>query len=215
MGGRCVGAGFPVPYSVPGFSSVTIDAKTRATAIVAGLSADEGAAASAEELLPLVYDDLRRRARVYMRRERHEHTLQPTALVHEAYLKLVDQSRVSWRGRSHFFAVGARIMRRLLIDHARGRQRGKRGGGSKRVTLAEELAPAVAGELSWEDLWGLNAALEKLAHLDERQARIVELRFFGGLKTAEVAQVLGVSRRTVAGDWAHAKAWLRRELTRR
>lgn len=195
---------------------MTIDAKTRATAIVTGLSADlAGAPASAEELLPLVYDELRQRARAYMRHERHEHTLQPTALVHEAYLKLVDQSRVSWRGRSHFFAVGARIMRRLLIDHARGHQRMKRGGGQKQVTLAEELTPVAAGDLSWEQLWGLNAALEKLACIDERQASIVELRFFGGLKTTEVAHVLGVSRRTVAGDWAHARAWLRRELARR
>jgi RNA polymerase sigma factor (TIGR02999 family) len=191
-----------------------MDAKARVTAIVAGLS--EGKVdppASAEELLPLVYDELRQRAELYMRRERLGHTLQPTALVHEAYLKLVDQSRVNWRGRTHFFAVGANIMRRLLIDHARGRGREKRGGGWQRVTLAESLPPSNDPNLDVEQLLSLNSALEKLARLDERQAKMVELRFFAGLTVDEVAHLLGVSKRTVEDDWMHARAWLKRELS--
>ncbi len=164
---------------------------------------------SADDLLPLVYDELRRLAEGYLRRERPGHTLQPTALVHEAYLRLVDQDRVDWQGRTHFLAVGAHMMRRLLIDHARGRGRVRRGGDRQRLTLDDEMA-AVAGQDV--DLLALHEALETLAELDERQARIVELRFFAGLRVDEVAQVLGVSRRTVEGDWTHARAWLRREL---
>ena len=190
--------------------------KERVTAIVAGLSCDDAEpAVSAEELLPLVYDDLRRRAALYMRRERLGHTLQPTALVHEAYLKLVDQSRVDWRGRTHFFAVGANVMRRLLIDYARGRGREKRGGGLQRVTLADSLPSSKETDLDLEQLSSLNDALEELARLDERQANIVELRFFAGLKMEEVAHVLGVSKRTAESDWMHARAWLKRELSHR
>jgi RNA polymerase sigma factor (TIGR02999 family) len=132
--------------------------------------------------------------------------------VHEVYLKLVDQSRVNWKGRSHFFAVGAQVMRRLLIDHARGRGREKRGGGHQRVTLAESLVPSREGGLDFEELLSLNTALEKLATVEARAAKVVELRFFGGLTVPEVAHVLGVSLRTVEGDWTYARAWLRREL---
>ncbi len=196
---------------------MSADARTRVTEIVAGLSAGDSTERSAEELLPLVYQQLRRMAGRYMRHEGPGHTLPATALVHEAYLKLVDQSRVGWQGRGHFFAAGARVMRRVLIDHARGRGRQRRGGGWRRVTLAESLlgggpgAPAAAG-LEGEQLLALDDALGKLAGLDERQARIVELRFFGGLTHAEAAAVLGVSRRTVDRDWRFARAWLRKEL---
>ena len=188
--------------------------QNRVTEIVAGLSADDVAPpASAEELMPLVYQDLRRLAERYMSRERPGHTLQPTALVHEVYLKLVDQTRVSWKGKSHFFAVGAQAMRRLLIDHARGRRREKRGGARQRVTLAESLFPSTESELDFEDLLNLDSALDKLAAVEERAARVVELRFFGGMTVPEVAHVLGVSTRTVEGDWTYARAWLRRELS--
>lgn len=191
-----------------------MDARAQATAVVDDLShAGEGPpGARVDELLPLVYDELRGLARAYMRHERGEHTLEPTALVHEAYLRLVDQSRADWRGRSHFFAVGAGVMRRLLIDHARGRGRAKRGGGWRRVTLSRVGSPPMPGDLDPAELLTLNRTLEKLERLDERQARIVELRFFGGLTVSEVAFVLGVSKRTVEGDWTHARAWLAREV---
>jgi RNA polymerase sigma factor (TIGR02999 family) len=191
---------------------VTIDVRTQVTATLANLEEGAGAAASAEELLPQVYDELRRLAAAYMRQERPAHTLQPTALVHEAYLKLVDQRRVSWRGRTHFLAVGAKAMRRLLIDHARGRARSKRGGGLQRVTLNEAVSPDASRDLEPEQLLSLHRAIEKLAELDPRQARIVELRSFGGMTMAEVAVVLGVSKRTVEEHWKHARAWLRSEL---
>lgn len=189
------------------------DLAAQVTDIVAGLSGP-GRSATPEQLMPLVYDELRRLARGYLSRERPGHTLQPTALVNEAYIKLVDQTRVDWQGRTHFFAVGARVMRNLLIDHARGRGRAKRGGAWHKVTLAEGLTPFTRGELDVDQLLSLNEALERLAELDERQARIVELRFFGGLTVPEVATVLGVSTRTVEGDWTHARAWLKRELSR-
>lgn len=193
-----------------------MDARARVTEIVAGLDGDQtDHPASAEELLPLVYDELRQRAALYMRRERVGHTLEPTALVHEAYMKLVDQSRVKWRGRTHFFAVGAGIMRRLLIDYARGHGREKRGGGWRRVTLSDSLRSSRNRDLDLEELLSLNDALEKLAQLDERQAKIVELRFFAGLKVEEVAHLLGVSKRTVEDEWVHARAWLKRELSPR
>jgi RNA polymerase sigma factor (TIGR02999 family) len=162
--------------------------------------------------MPLVYDELRRRAAFYMSRERSGHTLQPTALVHEAYLKLVDQSRVNWRGRTHFFAIGAGAMRRILIDYARGHGREKRGGDWQRVTLSEPLQSKESG-LDMDELLMLEEALEKLARIDQREAKIVELRFFAGLKVNEVAEVLGVSKRTVEDDWVHARAWLNRELS--
>jgi RNA polymerase sigma factor (TIGR02999 family) len=167
---------------------------------------------SPQELLDLVYDELRDLARRYMSRERRDHTLQPTALVHEAYLKLVDQTRVSWQGRTHFLAVGAQLMRRILIDHARGHRRAKRGGDWLRVTFLDGLLPTPEGDLSAEQLMDLDRALEELAAVDERQARIVELRFFGGLNVAEVAATLGVSKRTIETDWSRARDWLKQHF---
>jgi RNA polymerase sigma factor (TIGR02999 family) len=164
---------------------------------------------AADKLLPLVYDEFRALARHYLAQERANHTLQPTALVHEAYMKLVDQSRVDWQGRSHFFAVAAQAMRRILVDHARSRQREKRGGGRARVVLDEAVALSPQKD---EDVIALDEALEQLAKLDPRQAKVVELRFFGGLSVEEVAHTLGVSKRTVEGDWTFARAWLSREL---
>jgi RNA polymerase sigma factor (TIGR02999 family) len=169
---------------------------------------------SAGELMPLVYDELRLIARRFLSRERRDHTLEPTALVNEAYLKLVDQSRVDWRGRTHFRAVGARAMRRILIDCARQRGSAKRGGEQQRVTLGEALMRSSDRELDLCELLGVHDALEKLEALDPRQARIVELRFFGGLNNTEIAEVLDVSTRTVEGDWMHGRAWLRHQLSR-
>jgi RNA polymerase sigma factor (TIGR02999 family) len=146
-----------------------------------------------------------------MREERPDHTLQPTAVVHEAYLRLVDESRVDWQGRTHFRAVCARVMRRVLIDHARARNRVRRGGGQKPISLESAVAPLDLEDL---DALELNEALDRLAALDSRQAQIVELRFFGGLSVEEVATTLGVSKRTIESEWTHAKAWLRTELDR-
>jgi len=162
-----------------------------------------------EELLPAVYDELRVLAGKYLGGERKNHTLQPTALVHEVFLKLVDQSRVDWKGRTHFLAVGAAAMRRILIDHARTKKRGKRGGGWQRVVLD---APVAEDETADLDAEALHAALEELARLDPDQARMVELRFFGGLSVEDVADLMGVSKRKAEGDWTHAKAWLRARL---
>lgn len=170
-------------------------------------------ARGAEELLPEVYAELRRLAGSYLRRERPDHTLQPTALVHEAYERLADQREKRWEGRSHFFAVGALAMRRVLVDHARSHGRQKRGGNWERVT-ADQAVPLLSdAPLSMEDVLALDRALNKLAQLDPRQAKVVELRYFGGLGAAETADVLGVSKRTVEGDWTHARAWLKRELS--
>ena len=161
-------------------------------------------------LLTLVYDDLRRLARWYLQREPAGHTLQPTALVNEAFLKLIDQTKVDWRGRSHFFAVGAQAMRRILVNHAKSKKRIKRGGGAKRVPLDEPLAVSVDSD---DDVLALDEALKRLAELDARQAKLVELRFFGGLSVEETAEVLGVSKRTVEREWTACRAWLRRELS--
>ena len=174
------------------------------SAIVAGDDADS------HRLLALVYDDLRRLAHRYMEQERKGHTLQATALVNEAFLKLIDQTKVDWRGRSHFFAVGAQAMRRVLVNHAKSRKRLKRGGKGKRVPLDEPLAISAERD---DDVLALDEALEKLAVLDPRQAKLVELRFFGGLNVEETAEVLGVSKRTVEREWTACRAWLRRELS--
>lgn len=171
--------------------------------------ASRGDESAAEQLLPLVYDDLRERAAHYLSRERSGHTLQPTALVHEAYLRLVDQTRVDWSGRTHFFAVAAETIRRILVDHARGNLTAKRGGQRNRVTLDEAVALSDERDV---DLLALDEALDMLAKEDERAKQVVELRFFGGLTQVEVAQHLKVSERTVRNDWAWARAWLRREL---
>lgn len=196
-------------------AGLTTDPKTRVTAIVAGLS-EEAATDQvlAEDLFPLVYDELRRLAAGYMNRETPGHTLQPTALVHEAYLKLVDQTRANWKGKTHFYAVGARVMRRLLVDHARGRGAQKRGAGWRNVTLDGVFPPSEDANLDPEQLLDLNGALERLAELDEREAKVVTLRFFGGLTVEQVAEVLEVSKRTVDNDWRHARAWLQLELSR-
>ena len=192
------------------------DREAEVTEIVSRLRNAGGSdRATAEELLPHVYDELRSLARRYLSRERPGHTLQATALVHEAYIKLVDQSKVDWQGRTHFFAVGAKVMRHLLIDHARGKGRAKRGGERQKVTLADGLMPFGDRELDVEEFLALNEGLDRLAELDARQAKVVELRFFGGLTVPEAALVLEVSERTVEGDWAHARAWLKRELSRR
>jgi RNA polymerase sigma factor (TIGR02999 family) len=190
---------------------VRVDSRSQVTELVAGLGQSEGRV-SPEDLLPAVYDHLRRLAGAYMRSETADSTLQPTAVVHEAYLRLVDQSRVSWRGTTHFFAVGARAMRRVLVDHARRRGAIKRGGGLARVTLCDAIEPFSTG-LDPEELLSLDAAIEELAGLDPRAARVVTLRFFGGLTMEQVAAVLEVSKRTAEGDWRHARAWLRHRLS--
>lgn len=161
------------------------------------------------DLLPLVYSELRARAGSYLRRERSGHTLQPTALVHEAYLRLMGQENARWNDRAHFFAIAAQAMRRILVDHARKHTAPKRGGGAERISIEDapqlSAAPAV-------DVLGLDEALERLAELDPRQAKVVELRFFGGLTIEESAAVLDVSVRTVAREWKMAKAWLREAM---
>jgi RNA polymerase sigma factor (TIGR02999 family) len=158
-----------------------------------------------------VYAELRRLARHYMRSERANHTLQPTALVNEAYLRLIAQPGVSWQSRAHFFAAAAQLMRRILVDHARAHRAGKRGGAQQQVTLDENL---LSPESASVDVLAVHEALENLAKLDARQARIVELHFFGGLTFEEIAHVLGTSERTVKRDWAMARAWLKLELSK-
>lgn len=158
-----------------------------------------------DALMGAIYDDLRRLAVAHMRAERDDHTLQPTALVHEAYLKLVDQRTTDWKDRAHFFAVASRIIRRLLVDHARERLALKRGGGGERIPL-EAAEPAT--EVPGVDLVALDEAVEELASIDERQARIVELRFFGGLTIEEIADLLEMGRRSVDREWQAARAWL-------
>lgn len=168
-----------------------------------------GDANAAATLMPLLYDELHRLAVYYMRNERAGHTLQPTALVNEAYIRLIDQRESDWQNRAHFIAVAAQAMRRVLIDHARSKQRVKRGGLQVKVAL-EDVALA-AGDQP-QDLVALDAALERLAKVDARQSRIVELRYFGGLTVEQTAEVLGISAPTVKRDWAVARAWLHREL---
>jgi RNA polymerase sigma-70 factor, ECF subfamily len=170
-----------------------------------------GEESALDRLVPLVYRDLHLRARRCMAGERVEHSLQTTALVHEAYLKLVGPSPVDWESRGHFFAVAARVMRRILVDHARARRSQKRGGDGRPVPLDEALV--VAGSPG-RDLVSLDDALSALAALDERKARVVEMRYFGGLSVEETAEVLGVSPQTVLRDWRLAKAWLLREMKR-
>lgn len=163
-----------------------------------------------DQLVPLVHDELQRVARRYMARERPDHTLQATALVNEVYLRLIETDRVQWQNRAHFFAVAARMMRRILVDFARARLNDKRGGGFQRVTLDDASAVAQAPSV---DLVALDEALDRLGSIDSRQSQIVELRFFGGLTLDEAAEVLQVSRDTVKRDWRFAKLWLARELS--
>jgi len=166
-------------------------------------------AEQANELLNLVYHELKALAAQQLRRERADHTLQPTGLVHEAYLKLVDGDRVDFQGRRHFFGIAARAMRQVLVDYARRRDASKRGGAWERITLSDELA--AEGEVT-ADLLELHEALERLSAQHERLGRLVELRFFGGLTLDDAAEELGVSRRTAAKDWSVARLWLHREL---
>jgi RNA polymerase sigma-70 factor, ECF subfamily len=163
-----------------------------------------------DRLVPLVHDELRRLARRYMRRERPDHTLQPTALVNEAYVRLIDIHRVRWQNRAHFLAVAARMMRRILVDAARGHRSQKRGDGIEKVAFDEQLL--IPSEPAVPDLEGVDAVLVRLEAIHPRQGRVVELRFFGGLTLDETAEVLQVSRDTVKRDWQFAKLWLAREL---
>jgi RNA polymerase sigma factor (TIGR02999 family) len=189
-----------------------VEARDRVTAVVAGWGeGDTPGREALDALVPDVYRELRRMAQ--WRLGSRDQTLQATALVHEVYLKLVDQSRVDWKGRTHFKAVAAKAMRHVLVDHVRERGAHKRGGDWQRVTLGPGVEPALA-EMEPEQLLTLHEALERLAEHDEGQARVVELRFFGGLKVEEVAAALGISKRTAEGYWTHARAWLRRELSR-
>ncbi len=171
--------------------------------------AGDGDRAAAGDLLPLVYEELRGLADAYLRQERAGHTLQPTALVHEAYLRLIDQTRVRWQDRTHFFAVAATSMRRILINHARDRNRQKRGGGAKRVDLSDL---SEGREMSDATLLDLDESLNRLESLDKRKARVVELRFFAGLTVPQTADLLGSSPATVKRDWEFARAWLLSEL---
>jgi RNA polymerase sigma factor (TIGR02999 family) len=169
----------------------------------------QGDAGARDQLFALVYQELRRRAGAHLRHERRDHTLRPTALVHETYLRLMGQDRARWQGRSQFFAIASETMRRVLVDHARERKAAKRGGAAVRVALEEDVAATEGREV---DLIALDGALDELAALDPRQSRVVEMRFFGGLGTAEIADVLDVSRATVDRDWRFARTWLYRRL---
>ena len=164
-----------------------------------------------EKLTPLVYDELRRLAGRYLRQERSGHTLQSTALVHEAYMKLVGQNNVRWQNRAHFFGIAAQMIRRILVDYARARKAEKRGSGAERLSLDEAIALPGGQDL---DLVALDDALEGLAKIDERQSRLVELRFFAGLTIEETAEVMQMSLATAKRDWVSAKAWLSREVRR-
>ncbi len=168
-----------------------------------------GDRAAADRLMPLIYDELRQIARGYLQSERADHTLQATGLVHEAYLRLVDQTTTTWQNRAHFFGVAAGVMRRVLVDHARRHRTEKRGGKWDKLEFDEALMPGLARSV---DLVALDEALLELAKIDLRQSQIVELRFFGGLTTEEAAEVLDVSPRTIKREWRRAKAWLRREI---
>lgn len=170
----------------------------------------EGSASALEELMPLVYGELRKIAARHLRGERRDHTLEPTALVHEAYLKMFEGTDMEWQNRAHFLGVAAHVMRHILVDHARARAAGKRGGGAMRATLDEAIAASGERDV---DLVALDDALEALRALDERQARVVELKYFGGLSIEETAEVLGVPTSRVRRDWTLARAWLRRELS--
>jgi RNA polymerase sigma-70 factor (ECF subfamily) len=161
------------------------------------------------QLFALVYDELRRIAASYLRRERPDHTLQPTALVHEAYLRLIEQDGQNWENRAHFIGIAAHLMRQILVDHARKRTAIKRGGNARPVTLDDVMLPHVK---RLEDLLNLDQALTRLESMDKRQCRIVELRFFGGLTEEEISHVLGISVRTIKRDWNVARAWLHAEM---
>ncbi len=186
------------------------DASKQVTRLLADWN--KGDLAAREALLPLVYAELRRLAASYLRRERPDHTLQPTALVHEAYLRLVEERRVDWKSRSHFFSVAAKLMRRILVDHARARAATKRGGGAlSKVSLTDAV---VMTKERPAELLALDEGLTRLASVDPQQGQVVELRVFAGLSVEETSQALGISQATVKRDWAVAKAWLSREIQR-
>ena len=174
----------------------------------------QGDTRSAEELVPLVYAELRKMARIRLGAERRGHTLQPTALVHEAWLRLMQQHGANWQNRSQFFAIAAQAMRRILVDHARRRQADKRGAGEAPIQI-DELADILISPVPDEQMIALDAALERLGALDDRQARIVELRFFAGLSVEETGTVLALSPTTIKREWATARAWLFREIEQR
>ncbi len=170
----------------------------------------QGKLDNAEKLLPHVYNELHALADSLFRHQKPGHTLQPTALVHEAFIKLVDRNRTPWQSRSHFFAVAAKAMRQILVDHARKNRAEKRGDGWNRIALDEHLCPTSQNEI---DMYDLDTALTKLSQLDKRQSDLVELRFFGGLGVVEAAELIGISKRTAELDWRMARAWLRNELS--
>src|ERR1044072_5274145 len=163
-----------------------------------------------DQLMPIVYEELRRQAARYLRKERPGHTLQTTALIHEAYVRLVDQRHLQLQNRAQFFGIAAQLMRRILVDHARTKNRVKRGGSNVKVSI-DDATFAVKGQDL--DVVALDEALQRLAEIDEQQSRVVELRFFSGLTVEETAEVMGISKATVKRDWSMAKAWLHRELT--
>lgn len=164
-----------------------------------------------DQLLPFVYDELKRQARFFMARERKDHTLQPTALVHEMFMRISKRSGVDWQNRSHFYGVAARLMRQILVDHARKHSAAKRGGGPIHISLDDVQIPVYERA---ESILLLNDALERLAEIDEQQAKVVEMRFFGGLSNSEIAEELKISERTVGREWQTARLWLYRELNR-
>jgi len=174
-------------------------------------ASNDGDEDTINRILPLVYDELRRQAHHFLRLERPGHTLQTTALIHEAYIKLIEQRNVGWENRSHFFAISARMMRHILVDYARTKHRRKRGGHAEHIPLEEAVLPG--RDMQRVDMLALDEALERLAEIDPQQARIVEMRYFAGMSVAEIAEVLEVSKSTVSRDWNVARAWLRFELT--
>lgn len=193
-----------------GSSPVTIPSQQDVTRLLVRLT--DGDRGVLDELLPVVYGELRKLASSYLRRERVGHTLQPTALVHEAYMRLVDQTQVQWQNRAHFFGVAAQMMRRILVDHARAHEAEKRGGEFQKLSLDENID--VSGERD-VNLVALDDALNLLAEVDPQKSKIVELRFFGGLSVEETAEVLGVSAPTVKRQWRMAKAWLYGQVNRK
>jgi RNA polymerase sigma factor (TIGR02999 family) len=170
-----------------------------------------GNAQARDDLMPLVYRELKRRAAGYLRHERRDHTLQPTALVHEAYVRLIGQERVAWQNRAHFFGIAAQMMRRILVDHAREHRAAKRPGAGMRVALDDRVGSAVPVDC---EVLLLDQVLDDLTQVDARQAQIVELRYFGGMSELEVARVLSLSRATVTREWQSARAWLYRRMTK-